>query len=285
MITVIPLLFAITLGADVKQIAQRVDANIGVAAMDLDSGETFVLRGDDRFPLASVFKFPLAVEVLRRVDSGPLRLEQTYVIEPADFAPGHSPIRDRAKGKAVSLTLRELLTAAVSDSDNTAGDYLLRMVSPAAVTERMRALGAGEFRINRPEKEIIDSFDQPHGVSEYNQAHLDSATPRAALALLRAVYSHADGLSPASHALLEDMLTKSTNPARIGKLLPAGCTIAHKTGTMPGVLNDIGIVTSADGKHHFAIAIFTKNGTKSAEAEREEVVAQIARVLYDEWVR
>ena len=285
MITIISLLFAMTLTADVKQIAQRVDAHIGVAAMDLDSGETFVLRGNDRFPLASVFKFPLAVEVLRRVDSGPLRLEQTYVIVPADFAPGHSPIRDRAKGKAVSLTLRELLIAAVSDSDNTAGDYLLRMVSPPAVTACMRTLGAGEFRINRPEKEIIESFDRPHGVFEYNQAHLDSTTPRAALALLRAVHSRADGLSPASHALLEDMLTNSTNPVRIGKRLPEGCKVAHKTGTMPGVLNDIGIVTSPDGKHHFAIAIFTKNGARSAEADREEVVAQIAKALYDEWVR
>lgn len=283
MITIIPLLFAITLGADVKQIAQRVDANVGVAAMDLDSGETFVLRGDDRFPLASVFKFPLAVEVLRRVDSGPLRLDQTYVIGPADFAPGHSPIRDRAKGKEVSLTLRELLTAAVSDSDNTAGDYLLRMVSPAAVTERMRALGAGEFRINRPEREIGESFDQPNGVFEYNQGHLDSTTPRAALALLRAVHSRADGLSPNSHALLEDILTNSANPVRIGKWLPAGCKVAHKTGTMPGVLNDIGIVTSPDGKHHIAIAIFTKNGTRSAEADREEMVARIARAIYDEF--
>ena len=87
-----PLLSAATLTKDINRIAESVDATVGVAAVDLDSGRSVVIRGNEPFPMASVFKFPLAVEVLRCVDSGSLRLDQKFTILPAEFSLGHSPI-------------------------------------------------------------------------------------------------------------------------------------------------------------------------------------------------
>lgn len=49
---------------------------------------------------------------------------------------------------------------------------------------------------------------------------------------------------------------------------------------MPGTLNDAGIITSPDRKHHIAMAIFTKGATKSSDQERARVVAEIARTVY-----
>ncbi|HEX9162563.1 MAG TPA: serine hydrolase, partial [Thermoanaerobaculia bacterium] len=63
------------LNKDIARVAERVDAVVGVSAIDLDTGRTISIRPDESFPMASVFKFPLAIEVLHRVDSGQLRLD------------------------------------------------------------------------------------------------------------------------------------------------------------------------------------------------------------------
>jgi beta-lactamase class A len=285
MITLASLLFAVTLDTSVKRLASTIDAKVGVAAIELENGNAFHLRADESFPMASVFKLPLALTVLRRADSGALKLDHAYTITPRDFSLGHSPIRERAKGKPVTLTLRELVVAAVSDSDNTAGDFLVRLVTPAAVTQRMRELSANGIRVDRTEKAIIETFSTPGGVAKYATDPRDTATPVAMVRLLRSIYERTDGLKPASHEFLVGVMTKTANPVRIGKLLPQGCVVAHKTGTMPGTMNDAGIITSPDGKHHFAVVILTKASTHSSEEKREQVIAQIARAVYDALIR
>ncbi|MEO8034706.1 MAG: serine hydrolase, partial [Acidobacteriota bacterium] len=213
-------------------------------------------------------------------------LDATYTLTPADFSLGHSPIRDGAGGKAVTLTLRELVRAAVADSDNTAADYLLRMVKPPAVTERMRVLGTPGIRVDRTEKEIIQTFAKPGGVTRYAVDARDTATPLAAAALMGRFARRNEGLSSAGHDFLAEALgPKSKNPIRIGKLLPKSATVIHKTGTMPGTMNDVALVTTADGKHHIAIAILTKASSKSTDAEREQVIAAIAKLVYDKFAR
>ena len=284
-ITVVSLMFAMTLDADVKRLAATIDAKAGVAAIELENGNAFSLRGEESFPMASVFKLPLAITVLHRADAGVLHLDQTYTISARDFSPGHSPIRDRAKGQPVKLTLRELVTAAVSDSDNTAGDFLVRLVTPAVVTQQMRALTANGIRVDRTEKSIIETFSTPAGIARYATDPRDTATPLSMVRLLRSMYERTDALKPDSHAFLLSLMTKSANPVRLGKFLPAGCIVAHKTGTMPGTMNDAGIVTSPDGKHHFAIAIFTKGSTHTPEDRRERVIGEIARKIYDVLIR
>ena len=283
MITLASLLFAATLDTGVKRLASTIDAKVGVAAIELENGNAFQLHADEAFPMASVFKLPLALTVLRRVDSGALKLDQTYTIR--EFSLGHSPIRDRANGKPVTLTLRDLIAAAVSDSDNTAGDFLLRLVTPAAVTQRMRELSGKGIRVDRTEKEIITTFSTPSGVAKYATDPRDTATPVAMVRVLRSIYERTDGLKPASHDFLVGIMAKSANPVRIGKLLPKGCIVAHKTGTMPGTMNDAGIITSPDGKHHFALVILTKAAQHSSEEKREQVIGQIARTVFDALIR
>lgn len=269
------MIHAILLLLAIKLAVPKTDAIVGVAAIDLESGRSATIRPDENFPMASVFKFPLAVAVLFEADQGTLKLDHSYTIRPNDFSLGNSPIRDRANGKPVTLTLRELVVAAVSDSDNTAADYMLRLVTPAKVNERMRALHADGVVVDRTESAIIQSRKFDAG---------NHSTPVAMAALLGQFYRNREGLSRASHEFLWRTMTETKNPTRIGKLLPPGCTVAHKTGSMPGILNDVGVITTPDGTHHIAIAIFTKSGKSSDEA-RETAIAQIARDVYDKFMK
>ena len=260
---------------------QSSDAVIGVSAFHLESGRRISVRGSERFPMGSVYKFPIVLTALQRADAGTLKLEEKVTIEPKDFSPGWSPIRDEAKGKAVTLTVRELLRYTVSISDNTASDNLLRLLGgPAVVSKRMAELGVGGIRIDRPEKTIAGHLDEPQGRTRYASDPRDTAAPDDMAALLVAFWNRKDGLSKVSHDLLMQwMIDTPTGVRRIKSAVPAGSVVAHKTGTMPGTVNDAAIVTSPDGKDHIILVIFTKAGT-SPEKKREDDVAAAAKSLY-----
>jgi beta-lactamase class A len=260
---------------------QSSNAVIGVSAIHLESGRRLGIRGAERFPMGSVYKFPIVLAALQRVDVGTLKLDQKITIEPKDFSPGWSPLRDAAKGKPITLTVRELLRYTVSISDNTACDHTIRLLGgPAAVSKRMAELGVAGIRIDRPEKTIAGHLDEPGGRARYATDVRDTATPDDMAALLLAFWNRRDGLSKASHDLLMQwMIETPTGVRRIKAVIPAGSVVAHKTGTMPGVVNDAAIVTSPDGKDHVVIVVFSKSGT-SAEKVREDDVAAAAKKAY-----
>jgi beta-lactamase class A len=260
------------------------DATVGYSAIEIETGRTASSNGSDHFPMASVFKFPVALVVLQRVDAGEFKLNDPITIQPSQFSRGHSPLRDSAKGRPVMVTVRRLVELMVAESDNTAVNYFIRSLGGANITARIRAIGGADVRIDRPENDIAVAIST-HGIAAYVADPRDTATPDGMASLLATFARRKDGLTPASHDLLFQFMTKSHNPIRIASALPSGAIVAHKTGTMPGVFNDVGIITSADGKHHIAIAVFTKKAAEQNEDVALKVVGHIARAVYDEFAR
>ncbi|HET8645510.1 MAG TPA: class A beta-lactamase [Vicinamibacteria bacterium] len=273
----------------VAALAAAASGRVGAAALLVETGAGVAVNGNEPFPMQSVFKLPLALHVLHLVDQGRLRLDAQVPVAPADMRRGHSPIRDRWPG-GVTLTLEELLRYAVAESDNTAADVLLaRSGGPAAVSERLAALDVVGMRVDRGEAELAaDLLDGGRpALDRYLADPRDTATPNGAVELLAHV-ARGGGLRPATRARLLRWLTETpTGPRRIKGRLPRGVAVAHKTGTGPTVdginacTNDIGLITLPDGRHA-AVAVFVK-GSPAGEAEREEVIARIARAVYDSW--
>ncbi|HYI09244.1 MAG TPA: class A beta-lactamase [Thermoanaerobaculia bacterium] len=261
---------------------QKTDTVIGITAVDLESGKRVSMRGSERFPMGSVYKVPIALATLRLVDIGRLRLDQEVTIEPKDFSPGWSPLRDKANGQPVTVTVRELLRQTVAISDNTTSDALLRLIGgPTVVTTRMAELSFGGIRIDRSEKEMARDLRAPGGVERYAMDARDTTSPDDMAGLLTALWKGRDGLSKESHDLLVHWMTVTqTGPRRLKAAIP-GATIIHKTGTMPGTTNDAGIVVSEDGKKAVVIAIFTKRCTKEDELCEDDLAAA-AREAYIE---
>lgn len=257
---------------------QHSDATVGVTAIHLESGRRVSVLGHEYFPMASVFKFPTALKVLRRVDTGTLALNKRIIIEPDDFSLGFSPVRDKANGKPVTFTVGELLELMVVTGDNTAADTLLAEVGgPQAVTRRIRELAIGGIRVDRSEKQIVRDLRKPGGESAFLRDVRDSSTPDAMADLLAAFWQRRAGLSDESHELLVELMTKvKRGERRIKAGVPGGARVAHRTGTMQGSTNDVGIVTMPDGSH-IAIAVFTKGRTKSSVEEAEDDIAAATR--------
>ena len=264
----------------VEQIAHAAQGRVGVTAMVLENAQSVTLNGEQRFPMQSVYKFPIGMAVLAQIDQGKLKLDQKIRVEKNDFVSErqHSPIRDK-NPQGVELSLTELLKYMVSESDGTACDVLLRLVGgPSVVTKRLRDLGINDIVVVNTEKEI----GQDEAVQYRNYA-----TPDAAVALLRALHERR-GLSESSQALLLRLMTETpTGLKRIKGLLPQGTVVAHKTGTsrtvngVTAATNDVGLVTLPNGRH-LAIAVFVSDSTVN-DTIREEVIAKVARAAWDEW--
>jgi beta-lactamase class A len=264
----------------IEQISQAAQGRVGVTATVLETGESVTLNGDQRFPMQSVYKFPIGMAVLAQVDQGKLSLDQQVRVEARDFVSDlqHSPIRDE-NPQGVELSLAELLEYMVVESDGTACDVLLELVDgPEEVTQYLRDLGVNGIVVANTEKEI----GQDKAVQYRNYA-----SPDASVVLLRAL-QEGQGLSESSQALLLRLMTETpTGLQRIKGLLPDGAVVAHKTGTsrtvdgVTAATNDVGLVTLPN-ERHLAIAVFVSDSTAD-DAVREEVIAKVARAAWDEW--
>lgn len=276
------ILLFLALLQQIKTLVAKTPAIVGVAAMNVETGKTVHLRGTERFPMGSVFKFPVALAVLQQVDQGKISLSDEATITPDQFSPGWSPLRDGANGKPVTETIGRLLERTLSESDNTAADYLMmRLGGPGVVTRHLRDLGITGIRVDRSEKQMTADLHKPGGVARYATDPRDTATPDAMLALLLKLHKGDIGLSAESREIaLRMMADTPTGKRRIKSAIPADAILAHKTGTMPGTVNDAGIITSPDGKSHIVLVVFTKSGTKATEESREDVIAGIARAVY-----
>ncbi len=263
----------------IEQIASLAKGRVGVSAVILESNDTLAsLNSQDHFPMQSVYKLPISMAVMKQVDAGKLRLDQKVRIAKEDYIgrAAYSPIRDQ-NPLGAELTLSEVLRFALSESDGTASDVLMKLAGgPQAVQAYLTELGIKDIIVLDTE----NAFTKDHSLQYRNYA-----TPDAAVSLLRALYERR-GLSEPSQALVLKFMTESkTGPKRLKGLLPGDTLVAHKTGTsgtekgITAATNDIGIVTLAK-ERHLAIAVFVSDSAAD-EATREGVIAKIAKAIVD----
>ncbi len=268
------------LHTQLELIASAAKGRVGVAALVLETGETVSLNPHDRLPMQSVYKLPIGMAVMKQVDAGKIRLDQKVRVTKADFVgqSQHSPIRDQNPNGA-ELSVSELLRYAISESDGTASDVLMKLAGGRiAVQMYLTDLPVTDMIVLNTEKELAQ---------DWRAQYRNSASPEAAVALLRALHERR-GLSESAQGLLLKLMTESnTGPKRLKGLLPAGAVVAHKTGTsgtengVTAATNDIGIITLANGRH-VAIAVFVAD-SPADEATREGVIARVARAVWDSW--
>jgi beta-lactamase class A len=304
------------LSRKLARLAAEAGGPVGVAVIAIESGERVSLAGRDRFPLASVFKLPLAIEFLRKVDAGRVRLDQQVLVSATDLEPGHSPIALAHPSGEVTLPTSELLEQTLVEGDNTAADLLLRICGgPAAVAARLRELGLTEIRIDRSERELaLDYFGVPAAPSPWSLPEFersvekvfpalrrqaarrfledsrDTSTPEAMTDLLARLQQRRLGLSAASSDRLLALLSRCrTGADRLKGLLPPGAPVAHRTGAcgetegVSACTNDVGILTLPHGEH-LAVAVFLKASPRILAA-RERTIAKISRAIWDHWSR
>jgi beta-lactamase class A len=261
-----------------EKIAPAAKGRVGVAAQLLESGEAADLHGDEHFPMHSVYKLPISMTVLQRVDRGELKLDQLVKVEPSDFVRKgmSSPVRDKYPD-GTELTISELLRYAICESDGSTSDVLMKLIGgPDSVMAFLKEIQVLDIQVVNYEKEIGRDWE-----TQYR----NWATPNGALALLAALQSKRK-LSAESQTLLLKLMTEAIPGAkRLKGELPAGTMVAHKTGTggtqnrITSATNDIGIITLPDGRH-LAVAVFVSDSAANDDT-RDAIIARLAKAASD----
>ncbi|TSJ39569.1 class A beta-lactamase [Mucilaginibacter corticis] len=268
------------LQAKIGQCAKNANGNVGVYALVLETGETVSYNGDKKFPMQSVYKFPIAMAVLDRVDKKQLSLNKKISVTKADYIAkiGHSPLRDKFPN-GTDIAIKDLVKYSVSESDGSASDVLVRLLGGTKfANEYVHRLGVKDIAIATTEKIQVEN-----DTIQYQ----NWATPKAMTSLLNIFYTR-HKLSASSRAvLLNDMITSTPGAKRLKGLLPVGTIVAHKTGTagtfngLTRATNDAGIITLPNGKH-LAITVFIAD-SHSSEEIRELTIAKIGKAAFDYW--
>jgi beta-lactamase class A len=260
----------------IAELANPAQGRIGVAAIDLATGEEVMVLGDQLFPMASTSKIAVAAAYLEMVEQGRYSLTSEFPlmlpVASAKYSSAKAPVRAGQYMPAI-----DLIEIMITRSSNPATDALLAAVGgPGNVNSWMRRQGINDFSINRD----IATLVRDDG--EYDPAnHIDTrdaATPRAMAKLLAGLY-RGEYLSDRSRSVILSSMSRTvTGKRRIPAHIPMEARVSHKTGSLNNTSSDIGLIECPDGRT-IAVAIYvTGQGTRSA---REARIAAIARALYD----
>jgi beta-lactamase class A len=270
----------------IQELGSSFDGEVGIAVREIETGWTTSWQGERYYPQQSVSKFWVAITALQRADAGELDLDQRVTLTRADLTLFHQPIAQQIGANGYTTTIGELMFRALTQSDNTANDAVLRRAGGPAAVRAMLArnriegvrFGPGERLMQSeiaglqwsPSYSVGRAFYQARSnvpvdrrreaFEHYVLDPIDGATPLGIVAGL-ARLQRGELLSPAStERLLSIMSQTRTGPQRLTGGLAPGWRIAHKTGTgqvlgdVQAGYNDIGILTSPQGRH-YAVAV------------------------------
>ena len=294
-----------------KKIAAETDGVVGAGALRLGSGRLTSMNGNERFPLASVCKLPIAMNLLALVDEEKFALDQEVEVLPRDLVSSVSPLARRWPAER-RFALKEMIELMVARSDNTAVETLFRIGGEGpALAARFREWKVDGVRVDRSERqcgldrsgvldyppptewtdEIIRALiakttpeTQYQATRRYLRDPRDTGTPHGTVKLL--IRAFGEALSKSSTALLIDSLKATTTfPTRLKGLLPTGTVVAHKTGSTGAVkgltaaTNDSGVIFLPGGGL-LAVSVYVKASTRS-DGVRDSIIARIARSAFD----
>lgn len=303
----------------VKNIIADYHGEVGVAVEHIESGRRFAINGHTRYPLASVYKTPIMVEVFRQAKEGRFSLEDRITVTPEMYHPW-GPVMSYFQ-PGLQPTVRDLVFWMMVESDNLATEILLEKVGAENVRATLKRMGLNEVSVDRSTKVLIldyygypgeanykmsneelqammGQFDKltlereelarrhgplPDPVTKYNADPRDTGSPLQINELFIKIFRGEVVSREASREMIDIMLECRTGDARIKGMLPPGTPVAHKTGGWPTSNNNAGIIYLPDEKGHLAVTVLDNNMNETFDVS-SKMIARIARAAYDFFV-
>jgi beta-lactamase class A len=265
-------------------------------ARDLDSGAEVGWRPDEPSVLASVFKLPVLVALVRAADAGELDLAEQVTVPVAGRASGPTGLSVMAD--PVTLSLRDLARWMIVVSDNAATDVVLERVGIPAVNAVLKELGCtgtevkadvrGLFQTVLDDAAVATLEELPTGLTAADLAgwrawqprETNHGTPRDLTHLLGLVWDDR-AASPDGCALVREILLQQVWPHRLASGFPEDEAVTGgKTGTLLTIRNESGVVTLDGGR--YAVSVFTvAESPASKNPAADAVIGRSARIAVD----
>ena len=287
------------LATNIAMLGANFQGRVGIAVKSIDQGWTVQSQGTVRLPQQSVSKLWVAMTVLDFRDQGRLRLEDPVTLRREDLTVFHQPVAALIKGDGYTTTVGELLQRALTMSDNTCNDRLLRFVGgPATVRSFIARKGLGDIRFGPGEKLLQSQTAGLEWKDEYSfgnafaQARARLPQTERLTAFERYVADPVDGAAPLAIAgalaklkkgevlspestryLIGTMESSKTGKQRLRGAVPLGWSFGHKTGTGQDLAgrtagyNDVGILNAPDGRSYALAVMIGDSGRPIAERQ------------------
>jgi beta-lactamase class A len=282
---------------------------VGISVRDIDEGWTVAWEGDRPRPQQSVSKLWVAIAVMDAVDQGRLSLSDPVTVRRSDLTVFHQPIRAQIGKDGYRTTIGNLLSCAMTRSDNTCNDVLLWKVGgPEAIRRMLRTkgvegvtFGPGERLLQartaglewKPEwaggwgflqaRAAMNQETRRRALERYLADPYDGASANG-VTLGIALLAKGKLLSAQSTASLVTLMHASkTGPLRLKSGLRPGWTLAHKTGTGQDLgslstgYNDVGLLRAPDG-HRYAVAVMIAS-TREPIPVRMRLMGDVTRAI------
>jgi beta-lactamase class A len=201
---------------------------MGVAAIDLKTGEQIAVNADLRFPTASLIKVPVMIEVYHQIVEGKLRRDTPVTVHERDKVGDETVVLNQLHAGLV-FSVVDLLALMTAYSDNTATNLLVALVGTANVDKRLESYELRDTKLFRPtfrdgHADVFPELEQEFG--------LGMTTPREMARLFGLI---ADG-KIVSRAVSDEMIAlmdRQQDRAMIPRSLPFArdqVQVANKTG-------------------------------------------------------
>jgi beta-lactamase class A len=247
----------------VDTVDRDLDGAMGVAIMDLTSGQKFLLHADDVFAQASSIKIAVLLELYRQAQQGKLRLTDIYTVQQSDLVQDSDIMNGLTPG-VTKITLRDVATMMVAVSDNSATNVLIDRVGMANVNAMLDSLGLPHTRLRRKMMDVKAASEGRENIS----------TPREMMTLLETVFRG----KVLNKEMTDDFfkMLSTHKDSWIPRDLPDDVKSANKPGALEGVRNDSGIVFAQN--RPFVICVMTTYLRR--ERDGEEAISKIALAAY-----
>ncbi|WP_329250125.1 class A beta-lactamase [Actinoallomurus sp. NBC_01490] len=256
-------------GRELHRLEQRHHGRIGAYAIDTGTGRVLSYRSGELFPEASTYKAMVCGAVLRKARGSDPGLMDRVVHYTRDDVVDNSPVTEQHVD--TGMTVADLCDAAITVSDNTAANLLLKQIGgPSGLTAFYRSLGDPVSRLDRWETEL--NIWRPG-------EKRDTTMPSVYARDLRAL-TLGDALAPADRTRLTGWMKKTTTGnARIRAGLPKGWTVGDKTGTGStyGATNDIAVAWPPSGAP--VVMVILTNRRAADGATDDKAVSETAAIL------
>jgi beta-lactamase class A len=258
------------------RVAEEPGAKVGLAYVDLASGDTLFLNADTSFHAASTMKVPVMIELFRRANTGSFRMNQgllmvnqfASIVDGSLYALDSSSDSDSTLYHRIGARVRvdTLLRLMITRSSNLATNTLITLVGADAVTRTMRSLGAERIQVLRG-VEDGKAFDK--GLN-------NTTTARDLGLILRAIEEGRAAPPAATREMLGILLAQEFNE-KIPAGLPPGTRVAHKTGEITAVSHDAAIVYPP-GRKPYLLVVLTRGIPDGSKASK--LIADISALVY-----
>lgn len=235
----------------VERLVDQHEGDVAVAIKHLPTGAEYARRADEPMPTASLIKFPLMIAAYRDIEAGRLKLDKMITLREADKVQGSGLLGSRFS-EGMQLSLRDAIHLMIVDSDNTATNLVIDQVGLEATAELMEELGCTDTKLHskvfRRDTSIFPERSRQFG--------LGSTTAHDMVKLLTSLAAGELVSEQASARMLEHLYA-CDDATKLGKYLPEGVRLAHKTGSVSASRTDAGLIDSPEGM--IAICVLTTN--------------------------